>query len=630
VLLRLIFPIVLLVVVVDVVQAQSGPIIQAGIAYDRGALLALDRTQGVANPYVGAAGDGSSSERYVWLGAGIEWSDLIGGWLGFRATAHVGTQQGEFISDSVAAGTGQGAVDPVVGSFGIQTSSTVALIEADVTAHLPFNLSLALGPWVSPTLSFSARRSTNGGEYSADGGYYDIGINRYEIPAGKDLAPGLRKGLGLTLAWQARLSSIVDIRPELRARMDVDALNDGLGLRSMSVGAGLSLLFDPARDTVGGADTHDASAPVPSYPPEISLNLLGGSGGHELVVREESTRHLRTIPFRPLVIFDSASTHPAYASPRGDALLTRGDLARMEPRGIYDRMLDVIGLRLREHPDAKIEVVGSVLRGEPASLADARAEAVRSYLADVWGIDQARITSSHAGGSPGRSAVAIRSASPAITAPVENGWIEVRPTASPIGVAVNTTSSTGIRRWKLDLWFGREVIERYAGTGGKLPDSLAPVIPLDSYGAVDRLPALVAEVQVIDSSGRVGETRSELPIRRVRRATDRVDSEAFTVIVPDGPAEETEGMIDRVAGNLAAGARVVIATDAGLTRAPGAASALASRVGGRIREEAARRGVKLSGIDTATPIGDTGDTIRNAPWSAAVRVTVLRGGQTSR
>ncbi|MDB5032895.1 MAG: hypothetical protein JWQ98_136 [Chlorobi bacterium] len=66
-------------------------------------------------------------------------------------------------------------------------------------------------------------------------------------------------------------------------------------------------------------------------------------------------------------------------------------LARLDARGLYANELTIIGLRLRSDRKLTIRLTGSVSADEPARLAAARADAVREYLTERWGIERSRI-----------------------------------------------------------------------------------------------------------------------------------------------------------------------------------------------------------------------------------------------
>jgi outer membrane protein OmpA-like peptidoglycan-associated protein len=104
-------------------------------------------------------------------------------------------------------------------------------------------------------------------------------------------------------------------------------------------------------------------------------------------------------PFLPYIFFEAGSaTVPERYTLFGDSLQTSTFDVNSIPGGTlqkYYQTLNILGERLRKHPEASIEITGcNSLRRELAEtreLSAKRAEGVRDYLVDVWRIDPKRV-----------------------------------------------------------------------------------------------------------------------------------------------------------------------------------------------------------------------------------------------
>jgi outer membrane protein OmpA-like peptidoglycan-associated protein len=137
-----------------------------------------------------------------------------------------------------------------------------------------------------------------------------------------------------------------------------------------------------------------------------SINLARGRVGPDGetlgldIVQIRETDVVESYPLLPQVFFDDGSADMATTRmqmlAREDVRDFRTiDLAR-DQFDVYHNILNIIGERMRSNPSTKIALTGSVnnIGGEKnnRTLAQNRAEAVRNYLVDVWGIEKNRIT----------------------------------------------------------------------------------------------------------------------------------------------------------------------------------------------------------------------------------------------
>jgi outer membrane protein OmpA-like peptidoglycan-associated protein/Tol biopolymer transport system component len=132
--------------------------------------------------------------------------------------------------------------------------------------------------------------------------------------------------------------------------------------------------------------------------PRIMTDLPGKWPGFKgVIVREKATIEL--FPLLPMVFFDEGqSTFPSryvlFNNPADAAGYTE-DTVTSTLNG-YWNYLNILGRRLKMHPNTRVKIVGCNAENTPAEksleLSRQRAENVKKYLVDIWGIDPARLT----------------------------------------------------------------------------------------------------------------------------------------------------------------------------------------------------------------------------------------------
>ncbi|MFY7998543.1 MAG: OmpA family protein, partial [Candidatus Kapaibacteriota bacterium] len=154
------------------------------------------------------------------------------------------------------------------------------------------------------------------------------------------------------------------------------------------------------RETLQRVDTA-FSTPPPRMDVEIAAVGVNEKGEEKKLVqlRLEEFVVQRYVPLLNYVFFDDQSSvldeRYARLKPETSALFDVNSLYRSETLTIYRNMLNIIGKRMRQFPDAIITLTGctSGIGAEDGNtaLSAARAEIVRRYLLDVWSIGSNRI-----------------------------------------------------------------------------------------------------------------------------------------------------------------------------------------------------------------------------------------------
>jgi len=137
-------------------------------------------------------------------------------------------------------------------------------------------------------------------------------------------------------------------------------------------------------------------APVPEKQVEFTVNAPSALPGQHTVIEN--------LPLRDYVFFDAGSSNipPRYIQMSSDQAANfkeeqlqdcQKDPGTQATRQmtVYHNVLNIVGDRMRRHPNATIKLVGSSA-GNGADAGKANANAVKTYLVDNFGINSTRIT----------------------------------------------------------------------------------------------------------------------------------------------------------------------------------------------------------------------------------------------
>ncbi len=204
---------------------------------------------------------------------------------------------------------------------------------------------------------------------------------------------------------------------------------------------------------------------------------------------------------------------------------------------IYYEMLNVVGYRMRQIPDAAITIIGcnSGASGkETTALSRQRAETVVKYLRDVWGIAESRITV-EARDLPERPSnpktpdgiaenrrVEIRSNKSEILEPIFATDI-LRVTDPPmIRLKPNITSSEGINTWTMKVTQQGRVLKEFGGKG-KVPKQIDWNTADEPTSIPKAADALLISMQALDSTGNDRIVHSTLPVEMITLQKKRTE-----------------------------------------------------------------------------------------------------------
>ena len=147
----------------------------------------------------------------------------------------------------------------------------------------------------------------------------------------------------------------------------------------------------------------------------------------------------------------------------------------------YLNILNIIGKRLVDFPEANIRIVGcnSNFREERGKidLSRSRAERIRAYLKYIWGIDSSRMTvearnlpavattNRLSEGRAENQRVEIYSDFPAILDPIKSTYVEEISDTEELRIFTRIQAGYGTASWKLQLMGDGDPIESLEGEG---------------------------------------------------------------------------------------------------------------------------------------------------------------------
>ncbi len=308
-----------------------------------------------------------------------------------------------------------------------------------------------------------------------------------EIPGASAVQGALLAGVGYELPLNT--SGTFMAAPELLFSFGLTPIADGLTWSSHAIRAGVALKYSPLPAVAEPEPVVVAAAPPPP-PPKPLLTAAIGAVGIAADNSEEQVVRLRVEEFvateiRPLlnyIFFDEgANTIPLrYARiPAGgtgsfnlESFYGKGTLA------VYRDILNIIGKRLADNPNVRIRLVGTGAdEGGGTEGARARAEAVRDYLRDVWGIAERRIrvesrtvpekpsNTAYADGVAENRRVEIYPDAPMILSPVTTS--DTTRTATPPTIQFRTSvrSEAGVAEWRITARQEARTLHRIRGEG---------------------------------------------------------------------------------------------------------------------------------------------------------------------
>lgn len=386
------------------------------------------------------------------------------------------------------------------------------------------------------------------------------------------------------LSYDIPLNNTIVFAPELSFQYNLsDIIRDSVW-NIHSIRAGASIRFALDRDRATSVD------PIqPTLAAAVTASGISADGIEGPVIRLNVEEFLAS-ELRPLlnyVFFEENDADLPARYARIDAnetdAFTIESLYPLDALGTYHQILNVIGRRMNEHPNAAIRLVGCNAdngseRGN-TGLSRRRAEAVRDYLRDIWGIDEQRMkiearglpeklsNQADADGIAENRRVEIYPSDAAIIAPIETH--DTMRIADPPIVRFHPKAFTdpGIASWRLSVTQSDRVIREFSGEG-TVPETIdwrlseEAEIPTGTEEITYRL-------EIVDrNGGRFTTDDASIPIeqmtvrrKRIERVADHEINRFSLILFDFGKAEIGEAnrrIIDLIRERIAPHATVSV------------------------------------------------------------------------
>jgi outer membrane protein OmpA-like peptidoglycan-associated protein len=333
----------------------------------------------------------------------------------------------------------------------------------------------------------------------------------------------------------------------------------------------VSLKFD-----IGG---EDAVIPPPAALASVDIIARGvrpdGSIAAEPVSPTSSMHARSSMPLLPYVFFEAGdATIPARYSRQGSTGFAVSSLAGKTAEDANHAVLDIVGQRLKENPQASLTITGTNSNSGKekgnVTLSRTRAQAVRDYLVNTWGIEASRVTVDArnlpeiptnpvtAPGMEENRRVELASNDSRITAPIK---IEQRETMAAGATVVRfetTVQPTGhpFTSWRITLdQNGTPVGQALSGSG--TPPAVQTMEIANATNLINQ--PLRYRLEATDASGRT--VTDEGMTRIVPATVERSNLEKFAMLSFDFDRsdinERARQMLELISESISRDARVV-------------------------------------------------------------------------
>ncbi len=212
----------------------------------------------------------------------------------------------------------------------------------------------------------------------------------------------------------------------------------------------------------------------------------------------------------------------------------------------YSHVLNIIGSRLRMHPDAGVRLVGcnsnvGIEKGR-TDLSRSRAEAVRAYLRYVWGIDPQRMavesrnlpekpsTNRVAEGQAENQRVEIISEDPAILDTVDSAYVQKVSDLGQLRLVPQIRAEAAISDWQVHLTCGEREIQTLQGQG-PLPGEWSVPLQAALLEDLSSCENLSMRVQATDTEANAlnQESVASLPVHYLKRTEQMSQVQGYKV-----------------------------------------------------------------------------------------------------
>ncbi len=447
----------------------------------------------------------------------------------------------------------------------LATTRLFATIEPLIKMRLAGELSGMVGPVLGVGVSTSfdqVERLDQPSDVTFENGQRTRFAFSGTIPEASTMIAGAVVGVRYELPMTSDRS--MSLIPEITYTHYLSSLQSNQTWNLGAIRAGLAIQWNTLPEPP--PPTPEPPPPTPEPPPApkpavvlpvlavsgISVDLLDNNGGKvaENVITVTNTVSTNLYALLHYVFFDdSSSTIPQRYRQLSRAEADAFDLKVLNGSGtlpIYYQMLNIVGLKLRQTPSAMITLVGCNSNTGPekgnTSLSRARAESLKKYFVDVWGIAPSRLTVKE------RNLPEVPSNSTTPDGIEENRRVEflssdltileplfftdtMRTSSAPIvRFRQNIRSESGLSRWAVVASQGGTALKTFSGDGSDGTSTLDWDLGADIATFPTSDQPISYSIRVTDNNGRTRDTIGrQIDVKQIVRKDKRI--EKFTLII---------------------------------------------------------------------------------------------------
>ncbi len=349
--------------------------------------------------------------------------------------------------------------------------------------------------------------------------------------------------LGVDYEFPMNSDGTLLLVPELRYTLPFTKVRSDLdwSVHQLRAGAAIKYSFPIPKPAPPVPPTDEPSEPPPPPPqPALAANvaMVGvGSDGTErevLKITVEEFINTQTHALLNYIFFDENSSiipvrYVQYGSNAAnqfsfDMLRDQGTMA------VYRQILNILGSRMQADPSVRLTLTGTNsnegLEKGNRDLSKARAESVKSYLVNSWGVDPGRVSvrdrnlptlpsnTDEADGNQENRRVEIVASKENLLEPVTTE--DTLRTVDPPGIRTKPgyTADAGLEDWSLQIRQGPRLLKEFSGDG-EIPESFDWDIEGNPLEIPREQSPITAVLSVRDSRGQTTSAVARLPVEQI-------------------------------------------------------------------------------------------------------------------
>ncbi|MDX9791514.1 MAG: OmpA family protein [Candidatus Kapabacteria bacterium] len=383
-------------------------------------------------------------------------------------------------------------------------------------------------------------------------------VSSGEVPESNILLLGLQLGLSYNLPLNKNKSLF--LAPEIFYHLQFTPLikEQSWNVHQFRLGASIKYRQPPPPPPPPPPplDPPYPGLPLPQEPPILAASVsvvevdsLGNENKNfSLKIEDFVSYNMR--PLLTYVFFDSLSSEipDKYIKYKKSEVndFTESSLHNLGPIETYYQILNIIGMRMQQHPETTIKITGTNSNSGDekgnTSLSRDRAVNVRDYLRDVWGIDGTRMPivarnlpekftrQDDPGSDSENRRVEIIASAPIITEPVFT--IDTMRILSKYDLRFKPLcdSDVGIKNWELKVMFENKELANYDGKGN-VPKNLNWKLENNTNGSPKTAGNIFYYLMVTDSLGQTAtSSKNRIPVEQLtidRKRLERIKDKEF-------------------------------------------------------------------------------------------------------